>query len=294
MRVFDRALKSLHRDRSKPYFSYLREEVASRIVDRLDDIKAIKHFNRAVDLGSGPGSVLTRALKNSNRVSHIIQVDISSNGFIKGEEGIESIHADEENIVLEPRSMDLVVSGLALHWVNDLPGTLKNIRRSLRPDGVFIGAMLGGNTLQELRSALVLAEEERFGGIRPHISPLANLRDVGSLMNDAGFNLVTLDVDTIECPYPDMFTLISHIQGMGESHATLSRSKSPPSKDLFIAAAAIYKELYGEHGEEGLIPATFQVIYMIGWSPHLSQAKPLERGSATVSLKDIENIEKKE
>ncbi len=266
--------------------------MASRITDRLQDIKAVQHFDLAADLGAGSGE-LTRAMKSSQRVRNIISLDISRKLVQRsaGIEGVFPVHADEEDVPLAPRSMDLVVSGLALHWVNDLPGTLKSIRRALKPDGVFIGAMLGGNTLQELRSAIVLAEEERFGGIRPHMSPLANLRDIGSLMSDAGFNLVTLDVDTIECPYPDMFTLISHLQGMGESHATLSRSKSPPSKDLFLAAAAIYKELYGEPGEEGLIPATFQVIYMIGWSPHMSQAKPLERGSATMSLKDIEKLE---
>jgi NADH dehydrogenase [ubiquinone] 1 alpha subcomplex assembly factor 5 len=299
MRVFDRSLKALHRNKSAGLsqdFQYLRDEVAMRLVDRLRDIKAVKNFNWAVDIGSGTGNIAhALEINHGVGVKNLVQVELARECLARSRDDYEcfkvfKVHGDEESLPIMPRSMDLAMSCLSLHWVNDLPGTLKQIRRSLRQDGVFIGAMLGGNTLQELRSALVLAEEERMGGLRPRMSPLTNLRDIGSLMSDAGFNLVTLDVDTLVCPYPDMFTLISHLQGMAENHATFSRSKTPPSKDLFLAAAAIYKELYGEPGDEGLIPATFQVIYMIGWSPHSSQAKPLERGSATVSLKDIEKV----
>eukprot|EP00475_Leptophrys_vorax_P023421 TRINITY_DN32063_c0_g1_i2.p1 TRINITY_DN32063_c0_g1~~TRINITY_DN32063_c0_g1_i2.p1 ORF type:complete len:214 (-),score=55.02 TRINITY_DN32063_c0_g1_i2:716-1357(-) len=198
---------------------------------------------------------------------------------------IYSVHGDEEILPIQSRSVDLALSCLSLHWVNDLPGALKQIRRSLKPDSVFIGAMLGGTTLQELRSAFALVEEERFGGLSPHISPMTTVRDVGSLLQRAGFNLLTVDVDTITVPYPDMFTLMNHLKLMGEGHAIWERREHVP-KETFLAAAAAYQEMYGD-SEDGLIPATFQVIYMIGWSPHPSQLGPAERGSATTSLKNM-------
>jgi NADH dehydrogenase [ubiquinone] 1 alpha subcomplex assembly factor 5 len=206
---------------------------------------------------------------------------------IDGSLEIYGVQADEEHLPIQPKSVDLALSCLSLHWVNDLPGVLKQIRRSLKPDSVFIGALLGGSTLQELRSAFALAEDERYGGLSPHISPLTTVRDVGSLLQRAGFNLLTVDVDTITIPYPDMFTLMNHLKYMGEGHAIWERRHGVP-RETFLAAAAAYEAMFADENLDGLLPATFQVIYMIGWSPDPSQLGAAERGSATVSLKDLE------
>jgi len=188
-----------------------------------------------------------------------------------------------------PESVDLVISSMSAHWVNDLPGYFTSVRKSLKPDGAFLCAMLGGETLQELRSALAVAEQERIGGVRPHISPFAKIRDAGNLLQSAGFSLPTVDSESITCMYPDMFTLLDHLQGMGETNAIADISPSVNlQSDSLMAAAAAYQELYAD--ENGLIPATFEVIYVIGWSPHESQPKGLERGSATSHLAELESL----
>lgn len=185
---------------------------------------------------------------------------------------------------LERQAHDLITSSMSLHWVNDLPGALTSFRRALRPNGFFLGAMLGGETLQEMRSAFVLADLERHGGVAQRMSPLCSLADAGALMQSAGFALPTVDTETITIHYPDAWTLWHHLRAMGESHSTLNRVNADQS--TLLAAAAIYRELYGD--QDGNIPATFQVIYLAGWAPHESQQKPLARGSGTVSLKDLE------
>jgi len=181
----------------------------------------------------------------------------------------------------KPNSVDMITSSMALHWVNDLPKFFKGVMDTLQPDGVFIGAMLGGNTLQELRSSLVLADTERFGGVTPHMSPLASPRDIGDLMSAAGFNMVSVDVDTITINYPDLFTLIAHLQGMGENGAPVEHLRaSKVNADTFLAAAAIYEQLFKD--EQDLLVATFDVMMMIGWKPHPSHDKLVaKRGSAT-------------
>jgi NADH dehydrogenase [ubiquinone] 1 alpha subcomplex assembly factor 5 len=204
-------------------------------------------------------------------------------------DGVQSyaVVADEEFVPLPPRSADVIMSSLSMHWVNDLPGTLTQIRESLKPDGVFLGAMLGGETLSELRSSFVEADIERNGGVAPRVSPFARVSDVGDLLASAGFKMATVDFDDIICRYPDMFTLLDHLSGMGEAHAAMDR---PPavSRDTFLSAASIYQDAYAD--EEGLLPATFQVVYMIGWAPDSSQPKPLERGTGKLGMKAaIEN-----
>lgn len=192
--------------------------------------------------------------------------------------------ADEEHLPFPPASFDLIISNLSLHWINDLPSAMGQACQVLKPDGVFLASMLGGSTLKELRVALQLAEQEREGGISPHISPAAHVADCGSLLQAAGFALPTVDVDTVTVMYPSALVLMEHLQGMGESSAILTR-RSHVSKETFLAAAAIYQELFGE--EDGSVPATFQVIYLIGWAPAESQPKPLKRGSGQVSLKTL-------
>ena len=187
-------------------------------------------------------------------------------------------------------SFDLVVTCLALHWEDDLHTALREIRRVLRPDGLVLASCFGGFTLEELRISLQLAEGERDGGISPHVSPQVKFQDVGPVLTSAGFSLPTVDVDDIVIHYPSLFHLGRDLAGMGESNAVLLRRDAVP-RDTFVAAAAIYEELYGVDdaaSSTGLVvPATFQVVYMTGWVPHASQSKPKPRGSATASLKEL-------
>ena len=181
------------------------------------------------------------------------------------------------------------MSSLSLHWINDLPGVLTQINHILKPDSPFIGAMLGGDTLYELRTSLQLAEQERRGGISPHVSPLADVRDVGNLLQKAGFKMLTVDIDDIVVDYPDTFALMQDLQAMGEANAVLGREMGPIQRDVLLASEGIYRELHGN--EDGTIPATFRIIYMIGWREGADQPQPLARGSGELNLKDL--LEKK-
>lgn len=183
--------------------------------------------------------------------------------------------------------MELVISSLSFHWVNNLPGCFDSVMKSLKPDGVFIASLFGGETLYELRSSLQLADVERKGGISPHVSPFAKIRDIGSLLNRAGFTMLTIDTDEMVVRYPSMFELMWDLKGMGESNAAFNRPLQI-NRETLMAAAAIYQEMYGIGGDG--IPATFQIIYFLGWKPDRSQPKPLARGSADVSLKDLGKI----
>lgn len=192
---------------------------------------------------------------------------------------------DDETLPFPPESFDLVLSSLSMHWINDLPGILAQINSVLKPDCPFIGAMLGGDSLFELRTSLQLADQERRGGISPHVSPLADVRDVGGLLQKAGFKMLTVDVDDIIVDYPDTYALMQDLQAMGESSAILGREMGPIRRDVLLANDAIYRELHGN--EDGSIPATFRIIYMIGWREGENQPQPLARGTGETSLKDL-------
>lgn len=194
-------------------------------------------------------------------------------------------YADEESLGFADDSIDAVVSNLSLHWVNDLPGTLSQIHRCLRPDAPFLATMFGGDTLFELRTALQLADSNVHGGFAPRVSPMTNVKDVGSLLNRAGYKLTTVDVDDVVVMYPDIFALMADLHRMGESNAIWARPGGPVSRDTLIAAAEIYKALHGVDGETG-IPATFQVLYMIGWKPGQGTPEPQARGTGQASLKE--------
>lgn len=193
--------------------------------------------------------------------------------------------ADQESLPFEAASFDLVLSSLSLHWINDLPGMLAQINQVLKPDCAFMGAMLGGDTLFELRTSLQLAEQERRGGLSPRVSPLADVRDCGGLLQRAGFKMLTVDVDDIIVDYPSTFDLMTDLQLMGESNAIMGREMGPIRRDVLLATEAIYRELHGN--ENGTIPATFRIIYMIGWHDSPAMPKPLPRGSGETNLKDI-------
>lgn len=193
---------------------------------------------------------------------------------------------DLETLPYETDTFDAVLSSLSIHWINDLPSVLAQLNSVLKQDCPFIAAMFGGDTLFELRTSLQLADMERRGGVSPHVSPLADVRDVGGLLNRAGFKMLTVDVEDIVVEYPDTFALMQDLQSMGENNAILHRELGPIPRDVLLANEAIYRQLHMEEGARG-IPATFRFIYMIGWKEGKGQARPLQRGSGEMNLKDI-------
>ncbi|XP_048392932.1 arginine-hydroxylase NDUFAF5, mitochondrial isoform X1 [Stegostoma tigrinum] len=293
MNVFDRKMKRRQKNWASSIpgserYDYLKEEVGSRVVDRVFDI--VRTFPLALDIGCGKGYIAENL--NKETVQTLFQVDIAENVLkrpIETEIPIYRVLADEEFLPFKENTFDLILSSLSLHWVNDLPCAFKQIHSSLKPDGVFVGAMMGGETLYELRCSLQLAELEREGGFAPHISPFTAVTDLGNLLEQAGFTMLTVDIDEILVNYPGIFEIMEDLQGMGESNCAWSR-KPLLHRDTMLAAAAIYKEMYGN--DDGSVPATFQILYMIGWKPHESQAKPAQRGSATLSFGDLGNISK--
>ncbi|XP_064302828.1 arginine-hydroxylase NDUFAF5, mitochondrial-like isoform X4 [Phalacrocorax carbo] len=224
-------------------------------------------------------------------IEKLIQVDTAENALknaVESEIPTVSVVADEEFLPFKEDTFDLVVSSLSLHWVNDLPRAFREIHQVLKPDGVFIGAMFGGDTLYELRCSLQLAELEREGGFSPHVSPFTAVSDLGHLLSRAGFNTLTVDTDEIQVNYPGLFEVMEDLQGMGESNCSWNR-KPLLHRETMLAAAAIYREMYGN--SDGSVPATFQIYYMIGWKFHESQARPAQIGSATVSFGDLAKID---
>jgi NADH dehydrogenase [ubiquinone] 1 alpha subcomplex assembly factor 5 len=189
-----------------------------------------------------------------------------------------------ETLPYDANTFDAVLSSLSMHWINDLPSVLAQVNNILKPDSPFIGVMMGGDSLFELRTSLQLAEQDRRGGVSTHTSPLADVRDVGGLLQKAGFNLLTVDVDDIVVDFPDVFALMKDLQDMGESNAVITREKGAIQRDVLLAAEGIYRALHGN--EDGSLPATFRLIYMIGWKASPDQAKPLERGTGMFSIKD--------
>ncbi|NXC39366.1 NDUF5 hydroxylase, partial [Penelope pileata] len=266
---------------------YLRDEVRGGRGAALPAVRAA--FPLALDLGSGRGYIAPRLTQEV--IEKLIQVDIAENAFkntVESEIPTINVVADEECLPFKEDTFDLVVSSLSLHWVNDLPRAFREIHHVLKPDGVFIGAMFGGDTLYELRCSLQLAELEREGGFSPHVSPFTAVSDLGHLLARAGFNTLTVDTDEIQVNYPGLFEVMDDLQGMGESNCSWNR-KPLLHRDTMLAAAAIYKEMYGN--SDGSVPATFQIFYMIGWKFHESQARPAQRGSATVSFGDLAKID---
>ncbi|KAI1084032.1 S-adenosyl-L-methionine-dependent methyltransferase [Whalleya microplaca] len=309
--VFNRRTKWLQKERaaadveSSRVADYLKDEVAIRLCERLLDIK--RRYPKVLDLGANSCNI-ARALTRENpdldsvapatepiaaRIDHLHAVD-SSHALLHRDADLEFNHHinltrevlfDEETLPFEANTFDLVLSSSSMHWINDLPGVLAQINNVLKPDCAFMGAMFGGDTLFELRTSLQLAEQERRGGISPHVSPLADVRDVGGLLQKAGFKMLTVDIDDIIVDYPDSFALMQDLQAMGESNAVLGREMGAIHKDVLLANDAIYRALHGN--PDGTIPATFRLIYMIGWKESKDQAQPLPRGSGDINLKDL-------
>lgn len=283
MMVFDRTLVRRRRDRAAPKLAehdFLFEHVAAMLAERLLDVT--RRFPMALDLGCHDGAV-ARALAGGGRVDTLVQADLSpAMARCAAGNGRPTLACDEELLPFGEGTLDLVISNLSLHWVNDLPGALLQIRRALRPDGLFLAAMLGAGTLAELRSALVEAETELIGGASPRLSPFADLRDAAGLLQRAGFALPVADSETVTVTYENAFRLFADLRGMGETNAGLNRNPATPPRGFWPAVAARYAERFAE--PDGRIPASFEVLFLAGWAPHESQPKPRPRGSATRSL----------
>ncbi|TVY35022.1 Arginine-hydroxylase, mitochondrial [Lachnellula subtilissima] len=311
LQVFNRNTKYLQKERAASnversrQVDYLKDEVAMRLSERLLDIN--RHFNHVLDLGANSCNIAraltlpdpdidpskTTSPPLSTRISHLTAAD-SSRTLLYRDADLpfnqeinltRQVLDDEERLPFEAETFDAVLSSLSMHWINDLPSQLAQINHVLKPDSPFIAAMFGGDTLYELRTSLQLSDQERRGGVATHVSPLADVRDMGGLLQKAGFKMLTVDVDDIIVDFPDTFSLMRDLQAMGESNAVLGREAGGIQKDVLLANEGIYRELHGN--EDGTLPATFRMIYMIGWKEGPNQAKPLPRGSGQINIKDI-------
>jgi SAM-dependent methyltransferase len=256
---------------------FLMRRVAEDLGDRLSAVG--RNFPDAAALFCQTPAAAD-VLRRSGKVANVRRIEADAAMF--GSAG--GTVAAPETVPLPPESIDLAVSLLSLHSVNDIPGMLVQIRRALRPDGLFLGALAGAGTLAELREALLLAETELSGGASPRIAPFVDVRDAGGLLQRAGFALPVADTETIRVRYASMFELMRDLRVMGETSVLTARPRRAAPLGLFSRAAEIYAERHAE--ADGRVPATFQIVWLSGWAPHASQQKPLKPGSATARLAD--------
>lgn len=278
MQVFDRRAVRLHRDRAAtrlPRVADLLRDCAERLIERLDDIVKERQFVRALDIG-GRGVVAPLL-----RARGIEVVSIDSSPRMAAASGGTVVAADEEWLPFAPASFDLVVASLSLHWVNDLPGSLIQLRQALLPDGLLLASVPVLGTLQTLRDALTQAESEVSGGVAPRVSPFPDLRDCASLLQRAGYALPVVDREDISLAYADPVSLIRDLRAAGEQNALLSRDKRVPPRALFASALGRMAS-----SEDGRVPVALRLAMMTAWAPHPSQPKPLPRGSGKASLRD--------
>lgn len=289
MQVFDRTAIRRHRERAAAGLGrhdFLFREVAERLADRLLDVR--RRFPLALDLGCHTGQ-LGRLLKGRGGIERLVEADLAP--AMARAAGPLALAADEELLPFAAASLDLVLSSLSLHWINDLPGALVQIRRALKPDGLFLAALLGGDSLLELREALLLAESEVSGGASPRVSPFVGVADAGMLLQRAGFALPVVDSDVLTFRYLDPWALMRELRGLGESNATISRRKSLTGRGILLKAAELYHARFAD--AEGRVPATFQVLYLTAWAPDASQQRPLRPGSAGRRLADALDAEER-
>lgn len=279
-RHFDRELMGLRRlraARAEPA-DFLLRHVAEDLADRLDLVQ--RDFHAIVDLATPTDAVRT-ALAGRGRPIPIGTEAVAALGARRAAPVIVA-HADM--LPFAAGSLDLVVSGLALQLVDDLPGVFVQVRRALKPDGLFLAAMLGGDTLTELRQSFAEAESEIDGGLSPRVAPFADVRDIGGLLQRAGFALPVTDSDRLTVRYADVFALMRDLRAMGATNPLADRIRRPLKRATLLRMAAIYHERFAD--PDGRIRATFQIVTLSGWAPHESQQQPLKPGSAKARLAD--------
>jgi len=267
--IFDRQLLRLRQRRARALGpeTFLIDRVADELGERLSVV--LRQFERAADIGT-PTDAVRRVLTASGKVATIF--------------GADSLAADEEALPFADGSLDLVTSALSLQFVNDLPGTLIQIRRALKADGLLLAALIGGDTLIELREAFAAAETEIDGGVSPRVAPFADVRAIGALLQRAGFALPVVDSDRLTVRYPSVFALMRDLRGMGATNILSERRRAPLKRAALRRMAEIYAERFAD--ADGRLRATFEVVWLSGWVPHDSQQKPLKPGSATQRLAD--------
>lgn len=280
--LFDRHLLALRKKRAFRQGAGERTFLAERICEDLGDrLRSVaREFQNALALGS-PGGICGDFLRQSGQVAHVSDADIL---VPEGTQTGHRVVVDDELLPFASASFDLVVHLLALQETNDVPGTLAQIATSLTPDGLFLAAFIGGESLMELRQSLALAEEEISGGASPRVVPMIDVRQAGGLLQRAGFALPVVDADRLTVRYDTMFGLIRDLRNMGLTSVLDKRNRTPARRELFYRAAQIYADRFSD--SDGRIRATFDIISLSGWKPHPSQPKPLRPGSAKHSLAD--------
>jgi SAM-dependent methyltransferase len=278
--IFDRRLLRARRRRAASLgpATFLLDRVADDITDRLATVK--RRFDLALDLGT-PGEAVRAALA---RVGSGTIVAAATFPEGRAARTAPFIVADDEALPFGDATLDLVVSALALQFVNDLPGTLVQIRRALKLDGLLLAALLGGETLTELRESFAAAESETTGGVSPRVAPFADLRDLGALLQRAGFSLPVTDTDRLTVRYDSAFALMHDLRRMGATNILVDRRRRPLRRATLMRMAEIYAERFAD--PDGRLRATFEIVWLSGWSPHPSQQQPLKPGSAAARLAD--------
>jgi SAM-dependent methyltransferase len=279
--VFDRRLVAMRRARSLPQLAdhdFLHAHVAVELSDRLMSVR--RNFKMAADIGARSGQFArTPAARSLDRLFGFDLIAPAQNTAHAG-----FVIADEERLPLAEETLDLIVAPLCLHLVNDLPGVLTQIRRALKPDGLFLGTLFGGETLTELRQVLMEAEIETTGGASPRVAPAVDIRDAGALLQRAGFALPVADSDVLTIRYDSALHLMAELSGMGETNVLCDRHRQFMRRATLQRAMRIYQDRYAD--PDGRIRASFEILYLSGWAPHESQQQPLRPGSAKARLAD--------
>ena len=282
--VFDQTLVEARRRRAlrqgDPKAQFLLEIAGRELAERLSVVE--RHFDTAVELHGYTG-LTAKFIAETGKVSKMLRVETDA-AFAGNRTEADFVTASLENVPVAPGSVNLVVSPLSLHLTNDTPGVFIQVRRALKPDGLFFAAIPGSGTLQELREVLLATESELTGGASPRVVPFADVRDIGALLQRAGFTLPVADTETYTVRYASLFALLKDLRAMGMTNPLIARSKKPLTRSFFLRAAEIYAERFAD--ADGRIRATFSFIYISGWAPHESQQQPLKPGSAKQRLSD--------
>lgn len=281
--IFDRQLVRTRRNRAAAHFDdagFVVSEACERLSDRLEDIN--RHFPLALDLGCHTGQ-FANIVGQRGGIETLVHADMAE--FMVAQVSGPRVVCDEEFLPFADNTFDLVISAMSLHWVNDLPGTLIQIRRILKPDGLFLAVLPGAQTLKELRESFTVAMMAEDDGVSPRISPFIDVQDGGALLQRAGFALPVIDTDMLTITYEQPITLLQDLRNMGETNTLTMRARTPIRRNVLGKALAHYQHHYSDR--EGRIPASVELITLTAWKPHASQQKPLARGSATARLSDF-------